>query len=160
MQDSNGLESFDEYCDLFRKQMALGMVTPTLLCMKMTGMSDFTRDLQIAYGSFGISWRLLDDLRDIGEDMQKGSHSSLYYCLPNKIRTHWYPANATKQAGVIDSTRAILNHIFERGIVERVKERICAELEKAASIVEAYDLTGLAREFRCLAHPLRSSGGP
>jgi hypothetical protein len=160
IQDSNGPKSLDDYCDLFRKQMALGMVAPTLLSMKMTGMSDFTRDLQSAYGSFGISWRLLDDIRDIGHDIKKGSRSSLYYCLPEKIRTRWNPLNATNPAGANDSTRAILNHILERGLVDRVKERMCAELETAASIVEAYDLAGLAREFRCLAHPLRNNGGP
>jgi hypothetical protein len=159
IQDSNGPRSLDDYCDLFRKQMALGMVAPTLLSMKMTGLSDFTRDLQIAYGSFGISWRLLDDLRDIGHDMKKGSRSSLYYCLPEKIRARWTPLNATNPAGANDSTRAILNHILERGLVDRVKERICAQLEKAASIVEAHNLAGLAREFRCLAYPLKHSVG-
>jgi hypothetical protein len=126
--------------------------------MKLTGMSDFTRDLQIAYGSFGIAWRLLDDIRDIGDDMKKGSHSSLYYCLPVRLRTLWSPPNATNRAGGNNSARAILNYILERDLVERIKERICTELEAAASIVEAYDLPGLAREFRCLAHPLRNSG--
>ena len=43
-----------------------GMIAPILLSMKMTGISDFTRDIEIAYGSFGIAWRLLDDIRDIG----------------------------------------------------------------------------------------------
>ena len=64
-KDSKGLKSLDSYCDLFRKQMAIGMVAPILLSMKMTGKSDFTRDIEIAYGSFGIAWRLLDDIQDI-----------------------------------------------------------------------------------------------
>ena len=89
LQDSKGLKSLDSYCDLFRRQMAIGMVAPILLSMKMTGMSDFTRDIEIAYGSFGIAWRLLDDIRDIGGDIEKGSHSAIYFCLPEKIRSHW-----------------------------------------------------------------------
>ncbi|MGA2465913.1 MAG: hypothetical protein ABSH06_16365 [Thermodesulfobacteriota bacterium] len=55
IQDSKGLKSLDSYCDLFRRQMAIGMIAPILLSMKMTGLSDFTRDIEIAYGSFGIA---------------------------------------------------------------------------------------------------------
>jgi len=157
IQDSNGLESLDDYCDLFRKQMALGMVAPTLLSMKMTEMSDFTRDLQIAYGSFGISCRLLDDIRYIGGDMKRGSHSALYYCLPEKIKTRWNLPNSTNRAGANNFTNALLHHILERGLIEKIKERIWAELETASSIVEAYGLKGLSKEFKCLAHPLRKS---
>ena len=52
IQDSKGLKSLDSYCDLFRRQMAIGMIAPILLSMKMTGISDFTKDIQIAYGFF------------------------------------------------------------------------------------------------------------
>ena len=158
IRDSKGLESLDSYCDLFRRQMAIGMIAPILLSMKMTGISDFTRDIEIAYGSFGIAWRLLDDIRDIGDDIEKRSRSAIYLCLPKKVRTHWNHNTIRSQAAAKDSTNAILNHILEHNLIDKLRERICAELETAASIVEAYDLTGLAREFRCLAHPLRNSG--
>jgi len=157
MQDSNGLKSLDNYCDLFRKQMALGMIAPTLLSMKMTGMSDFTRDLQIAYGSFGISWRLLDDIRDIDGDIEKGSHSAIYLCLPKKVRTHWNNNTVKSRAAAKDCTNAIVNHILEHNLIDKIKKRICAELQTAASIVEAYGLAGLARELRDLARPLRKN---
>ena len=62
------------------------------------------------------------------------------------------------RAAAKDSTNAILNHILEHRLIDKIKERICAELETAASIVEAHNMTGLAREFRCLAHPLRNNG--
>jgi hypothetical protein len=160
IRDSEGLNSLDSYCDRFRKQMALGMVAPTLLSMKVAGRSNFIRDLQIAYGSFGISWRLLDDIRDIGNDMKRGAPSAIYLCLPKKIRTRWNTPGATNRTGAGNSTKPILNHILERGLVERIKDRICIELETAASIVEAYDLRGFARELRYLALPLRSSSRP
>jgi len=155
IEDSKELKSLDRYCDLFRKQMAIGMVAPILLSMKMTGISDFTRDIEIAYGSFGIAWRLLDDIRDIGDDIEKGSHSAIYLCLPNKIRAHWNNSNLESPATAKSSTNTIINHILEYHLIEKIKERIFAELEKAASIVEAQNIRGLAREFRCLAHPLR-----
>ncbi|MBI5251839.1 MAG: hypothetical protein HY912_20290 [Desulfomonile tiedjei] len=158
IRDSEGLKSLESYCDLFRRQMALGMIAPILLSMKMTGTSDFTRDIEIAYGSFGIAWRLLDDIRDIGDDIEKGAHTAIYLCLPKKVRTHWNNNTIRSRAAAKDCTNAIVNHIQEHGLIDKIKERICAELETAASIAEAYDITGFAHEFRCLAHPLRISG--
>ena len=158
IQDSKELKSLDNYCDLFRRQMAIGMVAPILLSMKMTGISDFTRAIEIAYGSFGIAWRLLDDIRDIRSDIQKRSHSAIYLCLPEDLRIQWNHNPFRNRTEARDYTHAILTHILEHSLIDKIKERICAELETAASIVEAHDLTGLAREFRSLAHPLRNSG--
>ena len=47
IQDSKGARCLDSYCDLFRKQMAIWMIAPILLSMKMTGISDFTRDIEV-----------------------------------------------------------------------------------------------------------------
>jgi hypothetical protein len=158
IQDSKGLKSLDSYCDLFRRQMGIGMVAPILLSMKMTGISDFTRDIEIAYGSFGIAWRLLDDIKDIGDDIEKGAESSIYLCLPERVRTHWKNNIFRNREAAKAATKSILIHILEHSLIDKIRERICAELEKGASIVEAHNLTGLAREFRCLAHPFRNSG--
>lgn len=154
LQDPRVPESLDDYCDLFKKQMALGMIAPTLLSMKGAGISDFTTALQVAYGSFGIAWRLLDDIRDMGEDIEKRSRSSIYLCLPDELKTRW-----DNDAGRGTSTNAILTHILEHRLIEKIKEKICAELDGAASIVESHKITGLAREFRCLADPFRESRG-
>jgi hypothetical protein len=153
IQDEDGLESLDSYCGRFRRQMAIGMIAPILLSMKMSGMSTFTRDIERAYGSFGIAWRLLDDIRDVANDIEKRAHSAIYLCLPEKLRTHWNDTRSSRTA-VKDSTIVILNHIMEHRVIEKIHAKICAELEAAASLVEAHGMTGLAREFRCLAHPL------
>lgn len=158
IHDSKGTGSLDSYCRLFRKQMATLMIAPTLLSMRMTGISDLRRDIEIAYGSFGIAWRLLDDIRDIAEDMDNGAHSAIYVCLPKELRTHWNGDTTGSRAAVKDSTGAILDYVLEHCLVDKIKARICAELETAASIVETHGMTRLAREFRCLAHPLRNSG--
>ncbi|MFH0824243.1 MAG: hypothetical protein V2B18_15935 [Pseudomonadota bacterium] len=144
-QDSEEPNSLDGYCDLFRRQMAIVMIAPVLLSMKMTGNSDFARDIEIAFGSFGIAWRLLDDIRDIREDMEKGARSSVYLCLPERLRILWK-----------NGTEIILNHMVESRIVDDIKERICTELDKAACLVEVHKMTGLAGEFRCLAQPLKN----
>jgi len=158
IQDSKGLKSLDSYCDLFRRQMGIGMVAPILLSMKMTGTSDFTKDIETAYGSFGIAWRLLDDIKDIDGDIKNGTHSAIYLYLPEKIKTYWGNNRIRKQATTQDSTNAILSYILEHSLIDKIKEKICAELEISASIVEVHKMTGLAREFRWLAQPLRNSG--
>jgi hypothetical protein len=160
IRDSEEAESLDSYCYRFRKQMALGMIAPILLSMKMTRISDFARDLQMAYGSFGIAWRLLDDIKDIEADMEKRAQSSIYSCLPEKLRTLWSNGTSGTRAAAKAGKRGILIHILEHGVIDKIRGRICGELDTAASVVGAYGLIGLAREFRCLAHPIRRSGGP
>lgn len=157
-QEFNPPESLDEYCDLFRKQMAILMPTPFLLCMKLTEAMDFTKAIELAYGSFGIAWRLLDDIRDIREDFEQGAESAVYLCLPDSLKSHWKNGNVGSQARAKDHADIVLDHILQHGLIDSIKERICAELEAAATIVQAHNLTGLAAEFRCLALPLRTTG--
>jgi len=156
LQDPKRPTSLNGYCDLFRRQMGILMIAPLLLAMKMTGTSDFTRDIELAYGSFGIAWRLLDDVKDIGDDIEKGTESSIYLCLPEGLRSQWKNGSAGTQALREDSTHTILHHVLQHGLIETIKERICAELNAAAAIVRACNMAGLAAEFRCLAHPLRT----
>ncbi len=158
IQSPNGLKSLDSYCDLFKRQMAIGMIAPTLLSLKINGSSVFTRKLQIAYRSFGIAWRLLDDIRDLGRDIEKGVKSSVYFSLPGRVRILWKNNVRTTRAVGKAVTQTILIHILKNSLIDKIRKRICSELETAASIVEALKMIGLAREFRCLALPLRSRG--
>ena len=77
---SDGTKSLDSYCDLFRKQMATWFVVPVLLARRMSTDEEFSRSIQAAYSSFGIAWRLIDDLQDIEKDMMKGVR--LWGCSP------------------------------------------------------------------------------
>ncbi len=149
-RDSKGQISLVGYGHRFRKQMAIGMVAPILLSLKMTGFSDLTRDVERAYGSFGIAWRLLDDIRDIKRDLEKGKHSAIYIGLPDKMRTHWNHYRSRGRARAKDSLKAILKHILENNLIDKIKEKIGTELETAASRVEAHRMIGLAKEFRDL----------
>ncbi len=153
-RETEELKSLDSYCDLFRRQMAIGMVAPILMSMKMAGVTEFTRDIEMAYGSFGIAWRLLDDIRDIIEDINKRIHSGIYFCLPNELRNHWNNNTVINLNETKDFAESILDYIQEQNLIGKVKKRICVELENAASIVETYQMKGLAREFRWLANPL------
>lgn len=81
---SKEVESLDSYCDIFRKQIATWLIVPTLLTKKMIFDARFTDAIKTAFGSFTVSWRLLDDIQDIESDMMKGVHSSILYLSPRR----------------------------------------------------------------------------
>jgi hypothetical protein len=149
--------SLDDYCDLFRKQMATGLITPALLARMMSEDDTFTHAVQRAYGSFGVAWRLLDDINDLQEDMFKGHHSSVYVHLSQEMKNRWnrIPCqNADDREGHVT---VIVDYLLENNVIERLKARICNELDTAVSIAAVVDLEGLADEFRCLLRPLSTS---
>ena len=155
--DSEEIESLDSYCEHFRKQMATWLIVPVLVAKKITADDEFIDAIQSAYGSFGIAWRLLDDIRDIETDMIKGNHSAIYVCLPEDKRKLWDNHFEEKFDRRNDSAGVILNYLLQNCVIQRLAQRICSELESAASLVEAYALTRLANEFRCLLTPLMNS---
>jgi hypothetical protein len=153
---SEEIESLDRYCDLFRKQMATWLIVPVLMTKKMTTDKEFTHAIRTAYGSFGIAWRLLDDIKDIETDMMKSTHSSIYICLSEDIKNCWDKDTGEKIDKNSSDAKVILNYILENSVIDRIKERIRSELKSAASIANDYNITGLADEFRCLLSPLKN----
>jgi hypothetical protein len=150
---TNSLES---YCDLFRKLMAMGLIVPALMTREITSDVGFTDAVLTAYVSFGIAWRLLDDIRDIRIDMAKGIHSSIYACLPEEIRDSWNGNAEEKKDKNNGYAQLVLSYIQKDSVIDRIKERICSELESAASIADYFDMSGLGDEFRSLLRPLRN----
>jgi hypothetical protein len=153
---SREILSLESYCDTFRKQMATGFITPVLLMRKMSADDEFVLAIQDAYGSFGIAWRLLDDIKDLETDILNGSKSSFYYCLPDEWRITW-DGDCEKGPGNRNHrVRLILSYVLENGLVEIMKERICHEVESAARLADAYNVRRLADEFRYLLGPLKT----
>ena len=153
---SDGTKSLDSYCDLFRKQMATWFVVPVLLARRMSTDEEFSRSIQAAYSSFGIAWRLIDDLQDIEKDMMKGVYSSIYVCLNEDLRGCWDKDTEEKKEQNNGYVQTILSYVLEKGVIDSIKERACSELESAASIANSCSMPGLAGEFRCLMKPLRN----
>jgi hypothetical protein len=153
---SDETESLDSYCKFFRKQMATWLIVPILLARRMRSNEEFARSVQAAYSSFGIAWRLLDDLQDIEKDMMKGVHSSIYVCLNEDLRGWWDEDPQAKKNQNNDYVQTILNYVLEKRVINTIKERACGELESAASIADSCSMPGLAGEFRCLLRPLRT----
>jgi len=153
---SDRMESLDNYCEFFKKQMATWLIVPVLMAKRIYANEESVRSVQAIYSSFGIAWRLLDDLQDIETDMRKGIRSSIYTCLPEKIRKRWDRVKEEKTDRDGGSAGKVLNYVQASGIIDRIKQRICSELESAASRADSCDMAGFADELRCLLRPLRN----
>jgi hypothetical protein len=158
MGTSDETESLESYCAFFRKQMATWLVVPVLMAKRIYADEKFARSVQAIYSSFGIAWRLLDDLQDIEKDLIKGIHSSLYTCLPGSIRKRWDRVKEERGNPNNGSAMHVLNYILVNGVIDRIKQRICSELESAACRADCCDMAGFADELRCLSRPLRIRG--
>jgi hypothetical protein len=154
---STKIDSLGNYCDLFRKLMAMGLIVPALITRKISSDEGFTDAVLKAYGSFGIAWRLLDDLQDIREDMAKGVYSSVYVCLPEKLRDSWNGDGEEKKDWNGGYSRLVLSYVRENGVIDRIRDRIYSELEFAVSTANRCRMSGLAGEFRALLRPLENA---
>ena len=154
---SERIESLDKYCDLFRKQMATWLIVPVLLTRKISANEEFSEAILNGYESFGIAWRLLDDIKDLEIDMMKGAHSSLYWGLPEDKKRMWDNNSAGKNH---NSAKYILNYILQTKVIDIIRERIYYELESAAAVTSQFDMTDLADEYRCLMKPLKIKKNP
>ncbi len=153
---SDEMESLDNYCAFFRKQMATWLVVPVLMAKRIYTSEESVRSVQAVYSSFGIAWRLLDDLQDIETDMMKGIRSSLYTCLPDGLKKRWDRIKKQKAGENGGSAGQVLNYVLASGAIDRIRKRICSELESAASRADSCDMSGFADELRCLLSPLKN----
>ena len=155
IRSSEKIGSLDRYCDRFRKQMATWLIVPFLMTKKMTVDEEFSDAVQAAYGSFGLAWRMLDDLKDIEADLINGVQSSIHVCLSEDLQNCRGKAGARDKKGVHGrDVQACLEYIVQNNVIGKIKERICSELKFAAFIADNYHMTDLANEFRCLYSPL------
>jgi hypothetical protein len=147
ISSSKRIESIDEYCDGFRNEMCTWLIVPMLLTRKITANQSFSDAILKAYESFGIAWRLLDDIQDLEIDMFNQTHSSVYFCLPEKDKRIWDKTSGRKR---VDSKKNLLNYIHQNKIIDVIRARIIRELEYAADVAYQSDMTGLANEYNGL----------
>ena len=145
--------SLQSYCELFRKQMATWLISPVLLAKKKNLSEEFAVEIESAYASFGVAWRLLDDIVDIEADLTNCSRSAVYAGLPESMQHLWLRPPGEDFG---DRRAKILQSVMETRIVDQIIAVICAELESAAIGADNCGMKGLGDEYRGLALPLRS----
>ncbi len=146
--------SLDAYCDLFRRQMATWVVMPVLAALKTGGDDAFVAGVRSAYESFGIAWRLLDDIQDLEPDMADGTRSAVYVCMDDNGRRLWDSIRAGGKRSAGTTADRLCAQIQDASIIETIARRILGELDNASSIADRLGLPGLAGEFRALAGPI------
>jgi hypothetical protein len=150
IRNSNEIHSLDEYCDLFRKQMATGLIVPALIFRKMCTDGKYFAAIRTLYESFGIAWRLLDDVQDLEVDMKKGTHSSIYIALSNTERMLWDSRLTEREEIHEEYEKVILQAVIKRDVIARLKERIRNHLTAAASIAADHGMNGMGSELQAL----------
>ncbi|MBN1531384.1 MAG: class 1 isoprenoid biosynthesis enzyme [Spirochaetes bacterium] len=146
-----GPVDLEEYCRLFRSQMATGSIAPLAAAAGTGRDQKFFRDLRRAQEHFGVAWRLLDDLQDTEEDFMKGEITAVYCLLDDAGRVLWLKPSGEKDVA------ALTSFLHEEKLAGTLVRTIIGELERAAALAEGIGLSGLADEYRALAVPLVGS---
>ena len=142
-------ECLEDYMELARKEMATGLVIPMLIASRIGNQIGIRQSLE----SFGIAWRLGDDLKDWVMDAKTGQITAIFHKFSKESRILW---NSCK--GMDDNAPefgALYKHINENRVFDELKFRVRAELENASSVACELGLDGLASEYRTLAEPLK-----
>lgn len=143
-------ETLDAYCRRFRDQMATGVIVPLLLAQRLRADPDFSMAVEQAFGSFGIAWRLMDDICDLSADMAASVPSAVFVCLDDQRRRLWLDTSRNRQ----DRLHALADHIHHENVCGCLIDRICHELEQAAEVMASVGMPGMAEEYRSMLEPL------
>lgn len=141
----------DSYCAGFCHQSATGLVIPVLLARRL-GLDSAA--ICSAYEDFCIAWRLLDDLRDLPDDVAAGVRSGIYYSLDPEGRRAW---DACAGTGLDSPHGQALSAALNGGCLDRFAAQIVARLDQAAALAGSFGLPGYAAELNDLAAPLRAA---
>ena len=140
------------YLKIFRKQMATGLIIP-LLSARLAGGSVTEQGVRASLESFGIAWRILDDIRDMEHDCASGHVSAVSLCLPEEGRRLCSAIGLKHESDrAMDLESMVRNH----GIIDTLVKRLLSEMGDAASHADFAGLTNLSTEFRVLAAPLHT----
>lgn len=157
INSSEEITSIDGYCDRFRKQMATWLIVPVLMAKKLSPSEETSHDIQKAYESFGIAWRLLDDINDVQADIIKGAHSAIYFCLPKNVKKCWDKHRGEELDEKNGSCKIILDSILKYRVMKILVERIRSELNLAVAIAKDHNMKNWAEELNCLLRPLKNA---
>lgn len=155
IRSESDVEDLAGYCAKFEKQMATGLIVPSIMARLAEVLNPVQNGLEAGVRAslvrFGTAWRLLDDIRDLEEDMKSSRKTAVYYALPEKGRMLW---ECTVSEPHETRMTIVTNIIFEEGIIESLVKKITTELLNAEAIAREAGLQGLAEEYKALAEPL------
>jgi hypothetical protein len=137
------------YCSRFSRQIATVTLVPQLLGRAVGGPS-VAADLSLMVEAFSIACRLIDDIRDVEDDLQTGSESAVWQCLEPVGRAAWAECRARSPVhGDLEpqSWAALLELLQAPGCIPRLLALIRERLDEAARLAERNHWHELAREI-------------
>ncbi|BAZ41577.1 hypothetical protein NIES4101_75430 [Calothrix sp. NIES-4101] len=149
IQETTEINSINSYCNVFRKQLSTTLIIP-LLVAKHTGFE--TTLIRQIYESFGVAWRLLDDLRDCSDDAFAGELSAIYYLLPLEERQLWLNCQGKDEQS--NDWQKLQSYLEQQGILRKLISHICTALKEAQKNADLAKLPAYATQLRQLAAPL------
>jgi hypothetical protein len=144
------VDSINSYSNLFCQQLSTTLVIPILIA-RNTGFD--TSLIRQAYESFGIAWRLLDDLRSCSNDAFAGELSAIYYLLPVEERQLWLNCQGEDEKS--NHWQKLQSYLEQQGILRKLISHICTSLKEAQKSADLAGLHGYANQLQQLAIPLR-----
>ena len=116
------VSNIEDYCERFVRQTALVRVVPALCC-HWIGRSSSVLSLVSAIRDFAMSWRIIDDLADVDDDVLTNNYSAVWYSLDEAGRQHWEHCHAlAREAGRHDEAtfKSLVDRIKELGAADQL----------------------------------------
>jgi hypothetical protein len=135
------IRTLEDYENLFPKQIATWRLVVNLLA-KVLSTEETAIVLDKIYSSFGIAWRLLDDLQDWEKDCTEKQKTAVYYTIPKDKRSLWENGNKEQ---ILE-----LKDVFEKELICKIK----SELEKSKNLSEGLQWKHFSTEFESLQKTL------
>jgi len=148
MMHGSRIQTLEQYCSLFRKQMATWLVMPLCTAKSLETDDSVTGLIRKSYESFGVAWRLLDDVNDLEEDLTDQRPAAPYWALPDKHRRLWDIKNKKERLEKITSI------LIKEAALKKIIRKIDAEMKSAEKFAEQAGLHGLAAEYSELRRPV------
>jgi len=143
--------------------MATAFIVPLLLAHRYDN-SALGNAVHIALESFGIAWRILDDIKDLEIDFLAGSVSAVSLSLPEEGKRLWREIKDPEHFKIKNQSKVTVENerrfqilesiIQDCGIITALLKRILKEIDNATNNAEKAGLLDLAAELRLIASPL------
>lgn len=149
--DPSPPDTLEDYEHRFRKQIATWLIHPYHFVHH--GGKEKADLFRRAYESFGVAWRILDDIWDIEVDALQGVRTAVYYLLDDEARRAWLerPLNP-------ESAASIQRSLKENGVLDQLLNRIHNELSDAIEISGKIGLDEFGDELSRMRNALRWEG--